>query len=42
MKKFARTAFALVALLTIAGAVTSASAQGHHHRRHHHHHHYGR
>ncbi len=39
MKKFARMAFAVVALMTVAGALSTASAQGHHHRHHRHHHH---
>lgn len=39
MLKIARGVFALIALLTIAGALSPASAQSHHHRHHHRHHH---
>ncbi len=39
MKKIARGVLALVALLTVAGALNTASAQNYHHRRHHRHHH---
>ncbi len=40
MKKIARGVVAVLALLTVAGAFSTASAQ--HHRRHHHRHHHSR